>query len=116
IVVYNNSSLNFVELELKADGFVPFATGLENPDYAQIAEAMGMWGKNVERSNELPDAVDEIIAHDEPALLYVVTERQELSITPSISAGIVIGLLMYALRTVFSGQDSELVEVARMNL
>src|SRR5699024_4793838 len=59
IVVYNNSSLNFVELEMKADGFVPFGAGLENHDYAQIADAMGMWGNHVELSDELPDAVDE---------------------------------------------------------
>ena len=116
IVVYNNSSLNFVELEMKADGFVPFATGLENPDYAQIAEAMGMWGKHVERSNELPDAVDEFLAHDGPALLDVVTERQELSIPPSISAAQVKGFSLYALRTVLSGQGSELVDLARVNL
>src|SRR5699024_4288054 len=111
IVVYNNSSLNFVELEMKADGFVPFATGLENPDYAQIAEAMGMWGKHVERSNELPDAVDEFLAHDGPALLDVVTERQELSMRSVIDAYSVVSFLQYALRTVLSGQGSEFVDV-----
>ncbi|MDN6499371.1 MAG: thiamine pyrophosphate-dependent enzyme, partial [Yaniella sp.] len=47
IVVYNNSSLNFIELEMKAGGFVPFATDLQNPDYGKVAEAMGIWGKHV---------------------------------------------------------------------
>ena len=116
IVVYNNSSLNFIELEMKAGGFVPFATDLENPDYAKVAEALGIWGKHVERSKDLPKAVDEFLAHDGPALLDVVTERQELSMPPSITAEQVKGFSLYALRTVMSGQGSELVDLARVNL
>ncbi|MGP5606213.1 ubiquinone-dependent pyruvate dehydrogenase, partial [Arthrobacter rhombi] len=34
MVVFNNSSLNFVELEMKAAGFVNYATDLENPNFA----------------------------------------------------------------------------------
>lgn len=116
IVVYNNSSLNFIELEMKADGFVPFATDLDNPDYAKVAEAMGIWGKHVEHSKDLPRAVDEFLAHDGPAVLDVVTERQELSIPPSITAQQVKGFSLYALRTVLSGQGSQLVDLARANL
>lgn len=116
IVVYNNSSLNFIELEMKADGFVPFATELDNPDYAKVAEAMGIWGRHVERSKDLPRAVDEFLAHDGPAVLDVVTERQELSIPPSITAAQVKGFSLYALRTVLSGKGSELVDLARVNL
>lgn len=116
IVVYNNSSLNFVELEMKADGFVKFATDLDNPDYAKVAEAMGIWGRHVEHSSDLPGAVDEFLAHDGPALLDVVTERQELTIPPAITAEQVKGFSLYALRTVLSGQGSELVDLARVNL
>lgn len=116
IVVYNNSSLNFVELEMKADGFVQFATDLDNPDYAKVAEAMGIWGRHVELSSELPDAVDEFLAHDGPALLDVVTERQELTIPPAITAEQVKGFSLYALRTVLSGKGSELVDLAKVNL
>ena len=116
IVVYNNSSLNFIELEMKADGFVPFATDLDNPDYAKVAESMGIWGKHVERSKDLPDAVRAFLAHDGPAVLDVVTERQELSIPPTVTAQQVKGFSLYALRTVVSGQGSQLVDLARANL
>ena len=116
VVVYNNSSLNFIELEMKADGFVPFATELDNPDYAKVAEAMGMWGKRVERSSDLPTAIDEFLAHDGPALLDVVTERQELTIPPTITSQQVKGFSLYAMRAVLSGQGSELVDLARANL
>ncbi|GAA4106807.1 ubiquinone-dependent pyruvate dehydrogenase [Enteractinococcus coprophilus] len=116
VVVYNNSSLNFIELEMKADGFVPFATELDNPDYAKVAEAMGIWGKRVERSSHLPKAIDEFLAHDGPALLDVVTEQQELTIPPTITSQQVKGFSLYAMRAVLSGQGSELVDLARANL
>ena len=116
VVIYNNSSLNFIELEMKAAGFVPYATDLDNPDFAKVAEAIGMWGKRVERSKDLPRAVDQFLAHDGPAVLDVVTERQELSIPPTITAEQVKGFSLYALRTVLSGQGSQLVDLARANL
>ncbi|MCK0113952.1 ubiquinone-dependent pyruvate dehydrogenase [Ornithinimicrobium sp. F0845] len=115
IVVLNNSSLNFVELEMKAAGFVNYATDLENPDLAGVANALGIKGVRVERSKDLPEAVREILAHDGPALLDVVTEREELTIPPSIKAEQVKGFTLYAVKTVFSGRGDELLDLARAN-
>ena len=114
-IVVNNSSLNFVELEMKAAGFVTYGTDLENPSFAAIAEAMGIFARRVERSEDLPDAVREVLAHDGPALLDVVTERQELSMPPAIEAAQVKGFALYALRTVMSGRGDELLDLARAN-
>ncbi|GAA4192485.1 ubiquinone-dependent pyruvate dehydrogenase [Microbacterium oryzae] len=114
-VVFNNSSLNFVELEMKAAGFVTYGTDLANPDFAAVANALGIKGIRVERSDQLPDAVAELLAHDGPALLDVVTERQELSLPPSISADQVGGFALYAIRTVLSGRGDELLDLARAN-
>ncbi|WP_272947625.1 ubiquinone-dependent pyruvate dehydrogenase [Ornithinimicrobium murale] len=115
IVVLNNSSLNFVELEMKAAGYVNYATDLENPDLAAVANALGLKGLRVEKSKDLPDAMREILAHDGPALLDVVTEREELTIPPAIQAEQVKGFTLYALRTVFSGRGDELLDLARAN-
>lgn len=57
IVVFNNSSLNFVELEMKAAGIVNFGTGLNNPNFAAVAEAMGIFGRRVEEPGDLPAAL-----------------------------------------------------------
>jgi len=114
-IVVNNSSLNFVELEMKAAGFVTYGTGLENPSFAAIAEAMGIFARRVERSEDLPDAVREVLAHDGPALLDVVTERQELSMPPAIEAAQVKGFALYAIRTVMSGRGDELLDLAKAN-
>ncbi|WP_340536985.1 ubiquinone-dependent pyruvate dehydrogenase [Nocardioides sp. GXZ039] len=114
-VVFNNSSLNFVELEMKAAGFVTYGTDLANPDFAALANSLGIHARRVEKSSELEDAVRDVLAYDGPALLDVVTERQELSMPPSISAEQVKGFTLYALRTVMSGRGDELLDLARAN-
>ncbi|WP_353113803.1 ubiquinone-dependent pyruvate dehydrogenase [Microbacterium sp.] len=114
-IVVNNSSLNFVELEMKAAGFVTYGTDLENPDFAAVAQALGIFARRVERSEDLPDAVREVLAHDGPALLDVVTERQELSMPPAITAEQVKGFALYAIRTVMSGRGDELLDLAKAN-
>ncbi|GAB3618229.1 ubiquinone-dependent pyruvate dehydrogenase [Okibacterium endophyticum] len=115
IVVFNNSSLNFVELEMKAAGFVTYATDLENPNFAAVAEALGIHGVRVEKSGDLKGALAEAFAHNGPALIEVMTERQELSMPPSITSQQVKGFALYAIRTVMSGRGDELIDLARTN-
>lgn len=115
-VVFDNASLNFVELEMKAAGFVTYATDLENPDFAKVAEAVGIRGIRVDKSADLPGAVQEFLAHDGPAVLNVLTERQELSMPPNITFEQAKGFTLYAIRTVLSGRGDELVDLARTNL
>ena len=115
MVVFNNSSLNFVELEMKAAGFVDFGTGLDNPNFAAVAEAMGIKGFRVEDSADLERALREAFAHDGPALVDVVTAREELTIPPAITAEQVKGFTLYAIRTVLSGRGDELLDMAATN-
>lgn len=116
LVVFNNSSLNFVELEMKAAGFVTYGTDLVNPNFADVATAMGIYARRVEHSADLPDAVADVLGHDGPALLDVVTERQELSIPPNITAEQLKGFTLYALRSVMSGRGDELIDLSKANL
>ncbi|MET0976352.1 MAG: ubiquinone-dependent pyruvate dehydrogenase [Leifsonia sp.] len=116
IVVFNNSSLNFVELEMKAAGFVNFGTGLENPNFAAVADAIGIHGQRVERPDDLEAALRTAFAHDGPALVDVVTARQELSVPPAITAAQAKGFTLYALRTIMSGGADELVDLADTNV
>ncbi|WP_239500757.1 thiamine pyrophosphate-dependent enzyme, partial [Enterobacter hormaechei] len=37
IVVFNNGSLGFVEMEMKAAGYIETGVSLENPDFAALA-------------------------------------------------------------------------------
>ncbi|PRA06606.1 ubiquinone-dependent pyruvate dehydrogenase [Arthrobacter sp. MYb229] len=115
VVVFNNSSLNFVELEMKAAGFVTYATELENPDFGAVANAAGLKGFRVEDSAQLEATVNEFLAHEGPALLDVVTDRQEMSMPPSIKVEQAKGFALYAIRTVLSGRGDELFDLAKTN-
>ncbi len=116
VVVFNNSSLNFVEVEMKAAGFVNYGTELDNPDFADVANAMGIHGVRVEQPDDLEGALREAFEHDGPALVDVVTARQELSIPPAVNVQQVKGFTLYAIRTIMSGRGDELVDLADTNV
>ena len=115
IVVFDNSSLNFVELEMKAAGFPSFGTELKNPDFAAVAEAIGIAGFRVDESDELEDAMAKALAHDGPALISVRADRQELSMPPNVTLEQAKGFTLYAIRTVLSGRGDELFDLASTN-
>jgi pyruvate dehydrogenase (quinone) len=116
VIVFNNSSLNFVELEMKAAGIVNFGTDLVNPDFASVARAIGIFGKRVEHPAELEQALSEAFAYDGPAVVDVVTARQELSIPPSITAEQAKGFSLYAIRTIMAGRADELLDLVTTNV
>src|SRR6185312_8772156 len=85
VVVLNNSALSFVELEMKADGLVNFGTDLDNPNFAEVARAIGLHGQRVERAGELEGALKDAFAADGPAVVEVMTVRHELAIPPRVT-------------------------------
>lgn len=115
IVVFDNSSLNFVELEMKAAGFVNYGTELTNPDFAAVAEAIGIAGFRVDVSDDFEDAMAAALAHDGPALVSVRANRQELSMPPAVTLEQAKGFTLYAIRTVLSGRGDELLDLASTN-
>ncbi|UXZ58080.1 ubiquinone-dependent pyruvate dehydrogenase [Curtobacterium sp. Arg-1] len=115
IVVFDNSSLNFVELEMKAAGFVNYGTELQNPDFAAVAEAIGIKGFQVDVSDDFEDAMAAALAHDGPALVSVRANRQELSMPPAVTLEQAKGFTLYAIRTVLSGRGDELLDLASTN-
>jgi thiamine pyrophosphate-dependent acetolactate synthase large subunit-like protein len=116
IVVFNNGTLGFVELEMKAAGYLPTGVALDNPDFAAVARAAGIHGVRVEDAGDLEGAVREAFAHPGPALVDVVTNRQELSMPPRIKLEQLKGFSLWALRTVMNGRGDELIDLARSNL
>ena len=116
IVVFNNGSLGFVELEMKATGFVNYGTDLIDPNFAAVAQALGMHGQRVEHPDDLAGALRTAFEHDGSALVEVMTARQELTLPPTITFDEVKGFTLYATRSVLSGHGDELIDVARTNV
>lgn len=116
VVIYNNGSLGFVEMEMKAAGYLETGVALENPDFAAMARAAGIHAVRVEDPAELEGAIREVLAHDGPAVLDVVVNRQELSIPPKIDGQQVKGFSLYVLRAVMSGRGDSVLDLAKTNI
>ncbi|HWX66606.1 MAG TPA: ubiquinone-dependent pyruvate dehydrogenase [Rhodanobacter sp.] len=113
IVVFNNGLLGFVDIEMKAAGFLPTGTRLENPDFAKVAEAVGIYGVRVEDPAQLADAVKLAFAHDGPALIDVVTNPVELIMPSKVTLEQAKGFSIWMMKAVLNGQANEVVDVAR---
>jgi pyruvate dehydrogenase (quinone) len=116
VVVYNNGALGFVELEMKADGIVSFGTDLENPNFADVARAVGLYGVRIEHPSELDEGVRAAFAHDGPAVIEVMTARQELLVPPGVTVAQAQGFTLWATRSILSGRADEVLQVAKTNL
>jgi pyruvate dehydrogenase (quinone) len=115
-VVFNNSSLGFVELEMKAAGLIDYATDLVNPDFAKLADSAGVLGLRVEKPEELQPALIKAFEHPGPALLDVIVNRQELSMPPTITAEQALGFTLYMIKAVMNGRGDEVIDLAKTNL
>ena len=115
LVVFKNDSLAFVELEMKAGGFLDFGTDLKDPDFAKLAEAAGLLGFG---RNPRPCTFDDCASpqHDGPALVEVLVSRQELSMPPTITLEQAKGFSLFALKVVLNGRADEIVDLVNVNL
>ena len=117
VIVFRNDSLAFVELEMKAAGFLDFATDLHNPDFAKMAEAAGLLGLTA----ETPEQVRPMIAAGARARRTRAgrgarrTGRNS-SMPPTISLEQMTGFSLFMLKAVLSGRGDEIIDLAKTNL
>jgi pyruvate dehydrogenase (quinone) len=116
IVVFSNGALGFVELEMKAAGFLDYGTELCNPDFAKLAESAGVLGLKAEAPEDVGPAIEEALAHSGPALVEAVVARQELSLPPHIQADQMLGFGVFMAKAILSGRGDEIVDLAKTNL
>jgi pyruvate dehydrogenase (quinone) len=116
VVVFRNECLGFVELEMKAVGFMDFGTDLLNGSFAKIAEGCGMLGLTAERPDQIRPMLKQALEYDGPALVEVLVNQQDLAMPPTITLEQMKGFSLFALRAVFSGRGDELVDLAKTNL
>jgi pyruvate dehydrogenase (quinone) len=116
VIVLNNGTLGFVEMEMKANGFVDAGCDLKNPNFAAMAEAMGVRGIRVEQPQSLHQALIEAFEHDGPVLVDVVSARQELAMPPKTTLEEAHHFGMFLMKAVLDGRGSQLIDLAKTNL
>ena len=116
IVIFNNGTYGFVELEMKAAGILEFATDLNNPNFAKMAEAAGVFGIRVENPEDLEDAFKRAFSHQGPAVIDVLVNRFELSMPPKITFKDALGFNIWMAKAVLNGRGNEVIELVKTNL
>lgn len=115
-IVYNNSTLGMVKLEMLVAGLPDFGTDHEKVNYADIAEACGIKAFRIEDPKEVKEVLTEALGYDGPAVVDVVTDPNALSIPPEISLEQVAGFTRAATRTVLEGGVGKMFSMAKSNL
>jgi pyruvate dehydrogenase (quinone) len=112
VVVFNNGALGFIEL---STGFLDFGTELKNPNFAAMAEAVGIRGIRIEDPAEVEDGIAAAFAHDGPVLIDAVVSRTELAMPPSINIEMAKGFSLYMVKAIMSGRTDEIIDLAKTN-
>jgi pyruvate dehydrogenase (quinone) len=116
VVVFNNGALGFIELEQKSTGFLATGTELNNPNFAAMAEAVGIRGIRLEDPGDVETGIADALAHDGPVLVDAVVSRTELAMPPAVTLEMAKGFTLYMVKAVMSGRGDELLDLARTNL
>ena len=116
IVIFDNGKLGFVEIEQKAEGMTPLYTDLRNPDFGAVAQAVGIWGRRVDKVSDLEDDIRLWLAQPGPALLHVDVAPMQLVTPPFVAPEAAVGMALYTARAVLHGQTGDVVEMIRENL
>jgi pyruvate dehydrogenase (quinone) len=116
VVVFNNGALGFIELEQKSTGFLAFGTELKNPNFAAMAEAVGIRGIRIEDPAKVEEGIAAALAHDGPVVVDAVVNRTELAMPPAITVEMAKGFTLYMVKAVLNGRADEVIDLARTNL
>jgi pyruvate dehydrogenase (quinone) len=116
VVVFNNGALGFIELEQESAGFLPNGTDLRNPNFAAMAEAVGIRGIRLESAADIESGIAAAFAHDGPVLIDAVVYRNELVMPPSVTAEMAKGFTLYMLKALLGGRGDEIIDLAKTNL
>jgi pyruvate dehydrogenase (quinone) len=116
VIVFNNGVLGFIRLEQQSSGLLDFGTEFKNPNFAAMADAVGIRGIRLERPDQVEDGIAAALSHDGPVLVDAVVNRSELAMPPAVTIEMAKGFTLYMMKAVMSGRGDEIIDLARTNL
>jgi pyruvate dehydrogenase (quinone) len=116
IIVFNNSTLGMVRLEMMVGGYPFWGTENNNPDFSAIAKAIGFHAERVERKADLAPAIERAFAHPGPALLDVTTDPNALATPPKATYEEARGFALAMTRMVMDHRADQVFELVKDNI
>ena len=115
IIVFNNRSLGMVKLEMEVAGLPDWQTDMHNPDFAMVAQAMGMKGITVKDPDDVKQALREALSFKGPALVNVMTDPNALAMPPKIEFEQVKGMALSMTKLMLNGRMDEVLDTVKAN-
>jgi pyruvate dehydrogenase (quinone) len=115
IVLFNNRSLNMVKLEMQVAGIPDVETDMLNPDFVKLAEAMGMYGIQINDPADVRPALEKAFQQDGPALISIQTDPNALAMPPKLEFDQMKGFAFYMGKMMISGRIDEIFKIVKSN-
>ena len=116
VVVFDNSALGMVKLEMEVAGLPDYQTDLKNPNFAKLAEAIGIMGVRIEKPADVTAGLKKALQHPGPVLVDVVTDPNAVSLPPHVTVDQLMGFGITMGELVLSGHIDEVVDTVEANI
>lgn len=115
VIVFNNRSLGMVKLEMEVDGLPDCQTDMLNPDFAQVAQAMGMAGFNISDPEEVLPSLLNAFELDGPILINIMTDPNALAMPPKVEWSQIAGFAQSMCKMLINGRSQEVIDTIHSN-
>ncbi|MEO6315232.1 MAG: thiamine pyrophosphate-dependent enzyme [Chitinophagaceae bacterium] len=115
LIVFNNRSLGMVKLEMEVQGLMDNQTDMLNPDFALVAEAIGIKGINIHDPENLQSLLKEAFLYEGPVLVNIFTDPNALAIPPKIDLKMIKGMSLSMTKLMLGGKFEEVLETVKSN-
>ncbi|WP_342327806.1 thiamine pyrophosphate-dependent enzyme [Pedobacter sp. FW305-3-2-15-E-R2A2] len=115
LIVFNNRSLGMVKLEMEVAGLPDAETDMVNPDFALVAEAMGIKGITISDPDHLELLLKEAFLHNGPVLVNVMTDPNALAMPPKIEFKMMKGMALSMTKLMLGGKFDEVLDTVKSN-
>ena len=115
IIVFNNRSLGMVKLEMEVAGLPDSETDMINPDFALVAQAMGIKSMTINDPENLESALQEAFLFNGPILVNVMTDPNALAMPPKIEFKMMKGMALSMTKLMLGGKFDEVLNTVKSN-
>ena len=115
ILLFNNHRLGMVQLEMEAAGLPHYGVELKNPNFAALAQAIGLMGLRVEDPAQVRPALKQALESSGPVLVDVVTDPNVLSMPPKATIRQAKGFALAMTKMAFTGEVEDVLDTVMAN-
>jgi pyruvate dehydrogenase (quinone) len=115
MVVFNNSHLGFVRIEQMEAGIAPFGTEFKNPNFAEVAQTLGISGYRLERAADVRSTVEQFLNTPGPALLDAIVDPNSLALPPHATFGEAENFSLSLAKQAIEGNLDDVIDTIKDN-